>query len=146
MGDLNRWWDRYGLKLLALIAAALIIGAVYPQLASRSQNPSQLSAWDSDWNDLSRFAADMEARGYTTQSLLSTAIVEHDGRPVAIPEVLNTPYINTIPASAEQPVSDEHWERVIEMSGGRVLSKLTRRSSTATTSMTEILSSRTAAH
>ena len=72
MGDLNLWWDRYGLKLLALIAVALIIGAVYPQLASRSQNPSQLSAWDSDWNDLSRFAADMEARGYTTQSLLSS--------------------------------------------------------------------------
>ena len=74
MGDLNLWWDRYGLKLLALVAAALIIGAVYPQLASRSQNPSQLSAWDSDWNDLSRFAADMEARGYTTQSLLSSPL------------------------------------------------------------------------
>ena len=28
MGDLNLWWDRYGLKLLALIAAALIIGAI----------------------------------------------------------------------------------------------------------------------
>ncbi|MDP6659230.1 MAG: DUF4350 domain-containing protein [Candidatus Poseidoniia archaeon] len=72
MGDLKLWWDRYGLKLTALVAAALIIGAIYPQLASRSQNPSQLSAWDSDWNDLSRFADDMEARGYTTQSLLSS--------------------------------------------------------------------------
>ena len=45
MGDLKDWWNRYGLKLTALAAALLIIGAVYPELTIRSQNPSQLSAW-----------------------------------------------------------------------------------------------------
>ena len=72
MGDLKDWWNRYGLKLTALAAALLIIGAVYPELTKRSQNPSQLSAWDGDWNDISRFANDMRAEGYATQALLSS--------------------------------------------------------------------------
>ena len=72
MGGLSGWWNRYGLKLAALAAALFIIGAVYPEIATRSQNPSQLSAWSGDWNDLSRFAADMRAEGYATQSLLSS--------------------------------------------------------------------------
>ena len=72
MGDLKDWWNRYGLKLTALAAALLIIGAVYPELTIRSQNPSQLSAWDGDWNDISRFANDMRAEGYATQALLSS--------------------------------------------------------------------------
>ena len=74
MGDLSGWWNRYGLKLAALAAALLIIGAVYPELATRSQNPSQLSAWDGDWNDLSSFASDMRAEGYATQALLSSPL------------------------------------------------------------------------
>ena len=72
MGDLKNWWNRYGLKLTALAAALLIIGAVYPELTKRSQTPSQLSAWDGDWNDISRFANDMRAEGYATQALLSS--------------------------------------------------------------------------
>ena len=72
MGYLKNWWNRYGLKLAVLTAALLIIGAVYPELAIRSQNPSQLSAWDEDWNDISKFAGDMRADGYATQALLSS--------------------------------------------------------------------------
>jgi len=117
VGDLNLWWDRYGLKLLALVAAALIIGAVYPQLASHSQNPSQLSAWDSDWNDLSRFAADMEARGYTTQSLLSS--------PQALGELTGEQRNSTVLAilGVERAYTEAEAKAIHEFvkQGGRVL-------------------------
>ena len=36
---------------------------VYPVLITNAKNPSQLSAYDDDWNDISQFANDIDQKG-----------------------------------------------------------------------------------
>ncbi len=46
---------QYGSKLLALFVVIIMITVVYPVLITNAKNPSQLSAYDNDWNDISDF-------------------------------------------------------------------------------------------
>jgi hypothetical protein len=52
--------ERYGSKLFTLFVIIMMITVVYPTLITNAKNPSQLSAYDNDWNDISIFAADMD--------------------------------------------------------------------------------------
>ena len=52
--------ERYGSKLFTLFVIIMMITVVYPTLITNAKNPSQLSAYDNDWNDVSNFAADMD--------------------------------------------------------------------------------------
>ena len=52
--------ERYGSKLLTLFVIIMMITVVYPTLITNAKNPSQLSAYDNDWNDISNFASDMD--------------------------------------------------------------------------------------
>ena len=51
--------EQYGSKLFALIIINMMITIVYPTIITNAKNPSQLSAYDDDWNDISNFAADI---------------------------------------------------------------------------------------
>jgi len=51
--------ERYGSKLFTLFIIIMMITVVYPTLITNAKNPSQLSAYDNDWNDISNFATDM---------------------------------------------------------------------------------------
>ncbi|SVB00497.1 uncharacterized protein METZ01_LOCUS153351, partial [marine metagenome] len=37
-----------------------MVTVVYPTLITNAKNPSQLSAYDDDWNDISNFASDLD--------------------------------------------------------------------------------------
>ena len=50
----------YGSKLFALAIVLMMITVVYPTLITTAKNPSQLSAYDDDWNDISNFASDID--------------------------------------------------------------------------------------
>ena len=50
---------QYGSKLLALFVVIIMITVVYPVLITNAKNPSQLSAYDNDWNDISDFSNDL---------------------------------------------------------------------------------------
>jgi len=52
--------ERYGSKLFALFIILMMVTVVYPTLITNAKNPSQLSAYDDDWNDISDFAADID--------------------------------------------------------------------------------------
>ena len=52
--------ELYGSKLFTLFVIIMMITVVYPTLITNAKNPSQLSAYDNDWNDISDFAADMD--------------------------------------------------------------------------------------
>ena len=45
--------ERYGSKLFTLFVIIMMITVVYPTLITNAKNPSQLSAYDNDWNDIS---------------------------------------------------------------------------------------------
>jgi|TARA_B110000263_G_scaffold139806_1_gene121263 hypothetical protein len=49
----------YGSKLLALFIVIIMITVVYPVIINNANNPSQLSVYDDDWNDISQFASDL---------------------------------------------------------------------------------------
>ena len=61
----RQFWKEYGTKLFALFIILMMITVVYPVLITHAKNPSQLSAYDDDWNDISEFANDLnvEANG-----------------------------------------------------------------------------------
>ena len=48
--------EQYGSKLFALTIIIMMITVVYPTIITNAKNPSQLSAYDDDWNDISNFA------------------------------------------------------------------------------------------
>ena len=48
--------EQYGSKLFALFVIIMMITVVYPTLITNAKNPSQLSAYDDDWNDISTYA------------------------------------------------------------------------------------------
>ena len=52
--------EKYGSKLFALAIIIMMITVVYPTLITNAKNPSQLSAYDDDWNDISTFASDID--------------------------------------------------------------------------------------
>ena len=52
--------EQYGSKLFALFVIIMMITVVYPTLITNAKNPSQLSAYDDDWNDISTFASDID--------------------------------------------------------------------------------------
>ena len=52
--------EKYGSKLFALTIIIMMITVVYPTLITNAKNPSQLSAYDDDWNDISTFASDID--------------------------------------------------------------------------------------
>ena len=52
--------ERYGSKLFSLFIILMMVTVVYPTLITNAKNPSQLSAYDDDWNDISDFAADID--------------------------------------------------------------------------------------
>ena len=54
---------QYGSKLLALFVVIIMITVVYPVLITNAKNPSQLSAYDNDWNDISDFSNDLNKDG-----------------------------------------------------------------------------------
>ena len=52
--------EKYGSKLFALFIIIMMVTVVYPTLITNAKNPSQLSAYDDDWNDISDFASDID--------------------------------------------------------------------------------------
>ena len=48
------FWKQYGSKFFALFIVVMMITVVYPVLINNAKNPSQLSAYDDDWNDIYR--------------------------------------------------------------------------------------------
>jgi len=52
--------ERYGSKLFSLFIILMMVTVVYPTFITNAKNPSQLSAYDDDWNDISDFAADID--------------------------------------------------------------------------------------
>ena len=52
--------EKYGSKLFALAIIIVMITVVYPTLITNAKPPSQLSAYDDDWNDISTFASDID--------------------------------------------------------------------------------------
>ena len=59
----RQFWKEYGSKLFALFIILMMITVVYPVLITNAKNPSQLSAYDDDWNDISQFANDIDQEG-----------------------------------------------------------------------------------
>ena len=49
----------YGSKLFALFIVIIMVTVVYPVLINNANNPSQLSVYDDDWNDMSLLASDL---------------------------------------------------------------------------------------
>ena len=56
----NTFREKYGSKLFALAIIVMMVTVVYPTLITNAKNPSQLSAYDDDWNDISNFASDID--------------------------------------------------------------------------------------
>ena len=56
---MSRFWKEYGSKLYSLFIVITMITVVYPVLVDTAKNPSQLSVYDDDWNDISEFASDL---------------------------------------------------------------------------------------
>ena len=59
----TQFWKQYGSKFFALFIVVMMITVVYPVLINNAKNPSQLSAYDDDWNDISQFANDLDKDG-----------------------------------------------------------------------------------
>ena len=49
----------YGSKIFALFIVIIMVTVVYPVIINNASNPSQLSVYDDDWNDISMFASDL---------------------------------------------------------------------------------------
>ena len=59
----GKFWKEYGSKFFALFIIIMMVTVVYPVLITNAKNPSQLSAYDNDWNDISQFANDISSKG-----------------------------------------------------------------------------------
>ena len=59
----TQFWKQYGSKFFALFIVVMMITVVYPVLINNAKNPSQLSAYDDDWNDISEFSKDLDIEG-----------------------------------------------------------------------------------
>ncbi|MGQ9581893.1 MAG: DUF4350 domain-containing protein [Thermoplasmatota archaeon] len=75
-GSAIAWLRRMSLWLFLTGAVGAILGAGALDLLEGVQ---QLSAYDEDWNDLSLFRSSLEARGYSTASVVSTPVVLGSG-------------------------------------------------------------------
>ena len=56
---MSRFWKEYGSKLFSLFIVITMLTVVYPVIVDTAKNPSQLSVYDDDWNDISEFASDL---------------------------------------------------------------------------------------
>ena len=56
---MSRFWKEYGSKIFSLFIVITMLTVVYPVLVDTAKNPSQLSVYDDDWNDISEFASDL---------------------------------------------------------------------------------------
>ena len=59
----GRLMKEYGSKLFALFIVIIMVTVVYPVVIDNAKNPSQLSVYDDDWNDISEFANDLNVKG-----------------------------------------------------------------------------------
>ena len=59
----ERFVKEYGSKLFALFIVIIMMTVVYPVIIDNAKNPSQLSVYDDDWNDISEFANDLNIEG-----------------------------------------------------------------------------------
>ena len=68
------FWNQYGSKIIALFIVVIMLTVVYPVLIDTAKNPSQLSIYDNDWNDMSDFSSDLDKNGngkHTIKSIVS---------------------------------------------------------------------------
>ncbi len=56
---MSRFWKEYGSKIFSLFIVITMLTVVYPVIVDTAKNPSQLSVYDDDWNDISEFANDL---------------------------------------------------------------------------------------
>ena len=56
----SQFWKEYGSKISALFIVIMMLTVVYPVLVETAKNPSQLSVYDDDWNDISEFSKDLD--------------------------------------------------------------------------------------
>ena len=56
----GKFWKEYGSKIFALFIVIMMLTVVYPVLVDTARNPSQLSVYDDDWNDISEFSNDLD--------------------------------------------------------------------------------------
>ena len=59
----GKFWKEYGSKIFALFIVIMMLTVVYPVLVDTARNPSQLSVYDDDWNDISEFSKDLDIEG-----------------------------------------------------------------------------------
>ena len=68
------FWNQYGSKITALFIVVIMLTVVYPVLIDTAKNPSQLSIYDDDWNDMSDFSSDLDKDGngkHTIKAIVS---------------------------------------------------------------------------
>ena len=56
----SQFWQEYGSKITALFIVIIMLTVVYPVIVDSAKNPSQLSVYDDDWNDISEFSSDLD--------------------------------------------------------------------------------------
>ena len=56
----SQFWKEHGAKISALFIVIMMLTVVYPVLVETAKNPSQLSVYDDDWNDISEFSKDLD--------------------------------------------------------------------------------------
>ena len=67
----GKFWKEYGSKIMSLFIVIMMITVVYPILVDTAKNPSQLSAYDDDWNDMSEFSNDLVAEKHEIKTIVS---------------------------------------------------------------------------
>ena len=67
----GKFWKEYGSKIRSLFIVIMMITIVYPVLVNTAKNPSQLSVYDDDWNDISEFSNDLVAEKHEIKTIVS---------------------------------------------------------------------------
>ena len=67
----GKFWNEYGSKIMSLFIVIKMVTVVYPVLVDTAKNPSQLSVYDDDWNDISDFSSDLIAEKHEIKTIVS---------------------------------------------------------------------------
>ena len=67
----GKFWKEYGSKIMSLLIVIMMITVVYPILVDTAKNPSQLSVYGNDWNDISEFSNDLKTEKHEIKTIVS---------------------------------------------------------------------------
>ena len=71
----GKFWKEYGSKIMSLFIVIMMITVVYPVLVDTAKNPSQLSVYDDDWNDISEFSNELSAEKHEIKTIDSSPAI-----------------------------------------------------------------------